>query len=429
MSAEALTGGIPLEELLRVLFFQAGFNTAVVVAGTAALGLAGGTVGTFLLLRRRALVSDALSHATLPGIAVAFLIGAALGLPGRSLPLLLAGAVVSGVLGLLTVQALARHTRLTEDSAIGAVLSVFFGLGIVLISYIQNLELAGQAGLKTFILGQTAAMARGEAIAIGLLAAGAAAAVALLFKEFRALAFDPGFAAVQGWPVARLDLALMGLATLVTVIGLQTVGLILVVALLIIPPAAARFWTDRLALMTWLAAGIGALSGWLGATLSALLPKMPAGAVIVLVAGFFFLLSFLFAPARGLAAAALRGLALRAGYAERAALVRLLAAEGGAPAPVLAAPLRLALAARGHLRGGRLTGRGRAAARRAERNRRLWERFLIDHPTLLPGQLRWGIDDIDEALPGDLVRLLEERDAQERNALARQAPAPGRLAS
>lgn len=395
-----------IDEALRILTFQSGFNTAVVVAGTAALGMAGGTVGTFLMLRRRALISDALSHATLPGIAVAFLIGAALGLPGRSLPLLLAGAVASGVLGLLTVQALVRHTRLTEDSAIGVVLSVFFGLGVVLLSLIQNLELGGQAGLKTFILGQTAAMARGEAIAIGLLAATVAGAVALLFKELRLLTFDPGFGAVQGWPIGRLDLALMGLATLVTVIGLQTVGLILVVALLIVPPAAARFWTDRLATMTVAAAVIGALSGWLGASLSALLPKLPAGAVIVLVAGAMFVASFLFAPARGLVAVGLRRAALRLTFAERRALATLLAggSVGGGPALVL----RL----RGHLRDGRLTGRGRAAARAAERNRRLWERFLHDYPALVPSQANWGIDPIDEVLPRDMVRLLEEGGAR-----------------
>lgn len=394
-----------IDEAIRILTFQAGFNSAVVVAGTAALGLAGGTVGSFLLLRRRALVSDALSHATLPGIAVAFLIGAALGLPGRSLPLLLAGAVVSGVLGLLTVQWLVRHTRLTEDSAIGAVLSVFFGLGIVLLSLIQTLELGGQAGLKTFILGQTAAMAQGEAIAIGLLAAGAAAAVAMLFKELRALAFDPGFAAVQGWPVARLDLALMGLATLVTVIGLQTVGLILVVALLIIPPAAARFWTDRLSVLTIAAAVIGALSGWLGATLSALLPKLPAGAVIVLVAGAIFLVSFLFAPARGLLAVGFRNGRLRLSFAERRALAGLLAGRK------VDGPLALWLRLRGFTRDGRLTTRGEVAARAAERNRRLWDRFLADYPALVPAHANWGVDPIDEVLPGDMVRLLEERAA------------------
>ncbi|AIB10469.1 manganese transporter [Azospirillum argentinense] len=390
---------------MRILTFQSGFNSAVVVAGTAALGLAGGTVGTFLLLRRRALVSDALSHATLPGIAIAFLVGAALGLPERSLPLLLAGAVASGVVGLLTVQALSRFTRLTEDSAIGAVLSVFFGLGVVLLSVIQNLELGGQAGLKTFILGQTAAMAQGEAIAIGLLAAGAALAVALLFKELRVLAFDPGFAAVQGWPVGALDLALMGLATLVTVIGLQTVGLILVVALLIIPPAAARFWTDRLPALTVAAAVIGALSGWLGAALSALLPKLPAGAVIVLVAGGFFLLSFLFAPARGLVAAALRQGRLRLTFAERRALADLL--DGRPVEGSVALWLRL----RGYIRDGALTPAGQTAAGAAARDRRLWERFLADYPALLPAHANWGVDPIDSVLPGDMVRLLEERSA------------------
>ncbi|MBB3262870.1 manganese/zinc/iron transport system permease protein [Azospirillum sp. OGB3] len=393
------------DEALRILTFRSGFNSAVVVAGTAALGLAGGTVGTFLLLRRRALVSDALSHATLPGIAVAFLVGAALGLPERSLPLLLAGAVASGVVGLLTVQALTRFTRLTEDSAIGAVLSVFFGLGVVLLSVIQNLELGGQAGLKTFILGQTAAMAQGEAIAIGLLAAGAALAVALLFKELRVLAFDPGFAAVQGWPVGALDLVLMGLATLVTVIGLQTVGLILVVALLIIPPAAARFWTDRLPALTVAAAVIGALSGWLGATLSALLPKLPAGAVIVLVAGGFFLLSFLFAPARGLVAAALRQGRLRLTFAERRALTDLL--DGRPVEGSVALWLRL----RGYIRDGALTPAGQTAAQAAARDRRLWERFLADYPALLPAHANWGVDPIDSVLPGDMVRLLEERSA------------------
>ena len=392
-----------LEEAWRVVTLQAGFNTAVVVAGTAALGMAGGTVGTFLLLRRRALVSDALSHATLPGIAAAFLLGVWLGLPGRSLPLLLAGAAVSGVLGVLTIQALVRFTRLTEDSAIGAVLATAFGLGVVLLSHIQSLQVGGQAGLAHFILGQTAAMAQNEAIAMGVLALAAAGTVALLFKELRLVAFDSGFAHGQGWPVQRLDIALMALATLVTVIGLQTVGLILVVALLIVPPAAARFWTERLGAMTVIAAAFGALSGWLGATLSALFPKLPAGAVLVLVAGAFFLVSFLFAPARGLAAAALRSARLRLAMAEQQALRRLLVGTAVSPA------MARWLAVRGYWRNGALTGSGRVAARAAERNRRLWERFLIEHPSLAPATPDWGIAPIDRVLPADLVRLLEER--------------------
>lgn len=401
-----------LAEALRLLTLQAGFNSAVVVAGTACLGIAAGLVGTFMLLRRRALVGDALSHATLPGIAAAFLVATALGMDGRSLPVLLTGAVISGILGVLAIQAITHWTRLTEDVAIGAVLSVFFGLGIVLLSYIQNLSTGGQAGLKTFILGQTAAMNSDEMRAIAVLALGAAAAVALLFKEFRLVALDAAFAHAQGWPVQTIDRVLMALVTLVTVIGLQTVGLILVVALLIVPPAAARFWTDRLATMTVIAAVIGAVSGWIGATLSALFPRLPAGGVIVLVAGGLFTVSFLFAPARGVVAVALRTLRLRLAYAEQVALCRLLAAAGpGGGDAGLSRLLAGWLRTRGLVtrRDGAvaLTGRGRQAALAAERNFRLWERFLVRYPALVPMHSHWGIDPIDRVLPVDLVRELE----------------------
>lgn len=393
-------------DVIATLTLQAGFNSAVVVAGTACLGVAAGVIGSFMLLRKRALVSDALSHATLPGIALAFLAATWLGLEGRSLPVLLAGALVSGALGVLAIQAISRHTRLPEDAAIGAVLSVFFGVGVVLLSHIQTLPTGNQAGLKTFILGQTAAMNRTEAAAIAALALAAVAASALLFKEFRLLCFDPDFAAGQGWPTRRIDLALMGLTTLVTVIGLQTAGLILIIALLIVPPAAARFWTERLGVMVVVAAALGGASGWIGASLSALVPRLPAGAVIVLVAGALFVASFLFAPARGVVATAWRQARLRLAYAEQAALAGRLA--GDPPSRAMGPWLRL----RGWLRGEDLTDRGLAAARAAERNRRLWERFLMRYPTLVPGQANWGIDPIDRVLPRDLVRELEELPAE-----------------
>ncbi len=319
-------------EILATVTLRAGFNSAVVVAGTACLGIAAGVIGSFMLLRKRAMVSDALSHATLPGIAMAFLVATALGMEGRSLPVLLTGALFSGVLGVLAIQAISRHTRLPEDAAIGAVLSVFFGVGVVLLSHIQTLATGNQAGLKTFILGQTAAMNRNEAMAIAGLALAALAACVLLFKEFRLLCFDPGFAAGQGWPTVRIDLTLMGLTTLVTVIGLQTVGLILIIALLIVPPAAARFWTEKLWAMLVIAAVLGGISGWLGASLSALVPRLPAGAVIVLVAGALFLFSFLFAPARGVVATAWRQARLRLAYAEQSALTGLL--HGRPPDPI-----------------------------------------------------------------------------------------------
>ncbi|QJE73803.1 metal ABC transporter permease [Aerophototrophica crusticola] len=292
-----------------------GFNTLVVLFGATALGIASGVVGTFMLLRRRALVSDALSHATLPGIAGAFLLGAWFGVEGRSLPLLLAGAAASGVLGVLAIQAITRWTRLPEDAAIGAVLSCFFGLGIVLLSVVQGLPTGGAAGIKTFIFGQTAAMRAAEAAGLGVLALLAALVVALLFKELKLVAFDEGFARVQGWPAGRIDLALMALVTLVTVVGLQTVGLILIIALLITPPAAARFWTDSLESMVGIAALIGGLSGGIGAWLSAKYEDMPAGAVIVLTATALFTLSLLFAPKRGLLAQTWRYRRLRGAIA------------------------------------------------------------------------------------------------------------------
>jgi manganese/zinc/iron transport system permease protein len=245
-------------------------------------------------------------------------------------------------------------------------------------------------------------MNRNEAMAIAGLALAALTACVLLFKEFRLLCFDPGFAAGQGWPTVRIDLTLMGLTTLVTVIGLQTVGLILIIALLIVPPAAARFWTEKLWAMLVIAAVLGGISGWLGASLSALVPRLPAGAVIVLVAGSLFLFSFLFAPARGVVATAWRQARLRLAYAEQAALTGLL--HGRPPA---SGGMDTWLRVRGMVRDGALTARGRDAARSSERNRRLWERFLIHYPTLVPGRANWGIDPIDRVLPRDLVLELE----------------------
>jgi len=225
-----------LDRLVEALTLQAGFNSTVVIVGVSLLGLAAGVIGSFAVLRRRAMMSDTLSHATLPGIAAAFLAASAIGLDAKSLPILLVGAAVSGVVGVLLVQGIVRFSRLGEDAAMGVVLSVFFGLGMVLLTHIQNLGLANQGGLNTFILGQAAGMSRRDATSIGLVAAIVIAATTVLFKEFRLICFDRPFATLQGWPATLLDLAMMSLVTLVTVVGLYAVGLILIVALLVIPP-------------------------------------------------------------------------------------------------------------------------------------------------------------------------------------------------
>ncbi|MGA1517887.1 MAG: metal ABC transporter permease, partial [Phycisphaerales bacterium] len=297
--------------VLDTLLFRAGFNTAVVVAGTTLLGLAAGVVGLLALLRKRSLMADALGHATLPGIAIVFLAASALGAAGRSMPLLLAGAAATGIAGMLAVQAILRFTRLREDAAIAIVLSVSFAIGVVLLSIVQTTAPAGAAGIHHLIYGQTAAMRAADAIAMGSIAVLSLLAARLFLKEFALVAFDEPFARSEGWPIGGVDLAMMSLVVVVTVVGLQAVGLILVVAMLIIPAAAARFWTERLSTLLWLSAGFGAAGGYLGAVVSALLPRKPAGAVIVLVAGSIFVVSILVAPSRGLLAAAARRARLR----------------------------------------------------------------------------------------------------------------------
>ncbi|MEM6489457.1 MAG: metal ABC transporter permease, partial [Pseudomonadota bacterium] len=295
-----------MSRFAAALAFQGGYNVTLVTIGAALLGAAAGAAGTFLFLRKRALVSDALSHATLPGVALAFIAMAAAGGSGRWLPGLIAGAAVTALAGLMIVEWLTRRTRLSEDAAIGAVLSVFFGAGVVLLTVIQTLGIGQPAGLEGFLLGATAGMLASEAIMIAAAGALAAALVWALRRPMTLVAFDAEYAAASGVPVRAVDFAIMGLVLIVTVVGLKVVGLVLIIALLIIPPAAARFWSDRIDRIVLIAALIGGLAAWLGAAASASADALPTGPMIVLAAFALFLVSMLCAPLRGALAAGLR---------------------------------------------------------------------------------------------------------------------------
>ncbi len=297
--------------LFDALTLQLGYNAALVALGASALGLAAGVVGAFLYFRKRSLVSDAVSHATLPGLALAFLAMVALGGDGRTLPVLMLGSALSAWIGLLVVSWLTRRTRLREDAAIGAVLSVFFGFGIVLMTVIQSMQSGRQAGLDGFLLGSTAGMLRNDAIVIAIGGVLVLAVVWLLRRPLLLTAFDEGFAEVQGINTHRLDLALMTLVLAVTVVGLKIVGLILIVALLIIPAAAARFWSDNAVRVVLLSGVFGAVSGHVGAALSATAPSLPTGPIIVLVATALFTVSMFFAPGRGVIAGMIRHARMR----------------------------------------------------------------------------------------------------------------------
>ncbi|MEM8975620.1 MAG: iron chelate uptake ABC transporter family permease subunit, partial [Pseudomonadota bacterium] len=282
-----------MSSFLEALFLQAGYNAALVAIGALLLGVAAGVTGTFLFLRKRALVCDAVAHATLPGIGLAFIVIVLLGGEGRNLIVLMIGAAATAVAGLVIVEWMTRRTRLAEDAAIGAVLSVFFGLGVVLLTIIQTFSSGRQAGLESFLLGSTAGMLFQDAVVILIGGGIAVACVVLLRRPMTLVSFDPEYAQSYGVSVRTLDLIMMGLVTAVTVIGLKIVGLILIVAMLIIPAVAARFWTDRTDKVVVMAGAIGGASGYLGSALSASAPSMPTGPIVVLVCFALFVVSLI----------------------------------------------------------------------------------------------------------------------------------------
>ena len=411
-----------MADFFRVLLLQ-DYNTRLVVIGTVLLGIAAGTVGSMLLLRRRALVGDVISHATLPGVSVAFLVMVAAGSSGRWPPGLLIGAAIAGLCAAGLVLMIRRTTLLREDAAMAIVMSTAFGLGIALLGIIQDLPTGTQAGLESIIYGKTASMVRSDAIGIGIAAVIVVLLSMLLYKELRLLCFDEHFAGSQGWPVIGLDVALMLLGTAVTVIGLQAVGLILVLALLIIPAASARYWTDRLSVMMVTAAGLGALSAWVGVTISALVPRLPAGAIIVLSAAGFFCISLVLGPRQGLLMRSVRAWGLKR-RTDRQHLLRAtwecLEASGATTIETLVAHRswserqvrRLVHRTRHDVRvdangNVTLTDAGQRAAESIVRNHRLWELFLIEHADIAPSHVDRDADEIEHVLGTSLVRELE----------------------
>ncbi|MDF1808322.1 MAG: iron chelate uptake ABC transporter family permease subunit [Phycisphaerales bacterium] len=404
---------VDANSIIETLTLQGGFNTNAVILGTSLLGVAAGVIGAFALLRKRSLTADALSHATLPGIAAAFLISSALGFSGRSMPVLMLGAAISGILGVACIHLILQHTRLKEDAAIGIVLSVFFGVGIVLLSVVQSSTSGSAAGLNHYIYGQTAAMIRSDAYLMGGIGIIASLIALIMLKEFMVVCFNESFARSMGMPVWLIDSIMLALVVLITVAGLQAVGLILIVAMLIIPPAAARFWTDRLWKLVLFSALIGGLSGYSGATISALFPRKPAGSVIVLVAGSIFILSMLFAPTRGVLADTIRRIRLRVRIARDHVLESLYEIEighVGIEHPKAASWLIQLLCFKGWIERNNgklnLTETGRTQGQRIHRNHLLWEQYLVSYADIAPTHVDWSVDQVEHVLSDELIHAL-----------------------
>jgi len=271
------------------------FTLRTIALGALVLGITSGVLGAFAVLRRQSLLGDVLSHAALPGICIGFLVSG----ERKPLPILL-GALVAAVIAALFMLLLSRASRIKEDAALGSVLSWFFAIGTVLLTFIQNQNNAGQSGLDSFLFGQAAAILPEDVVVMSLVGLVAVGLVVLLWKEVKLVTFDPDFARSVGLPTTLIDAGITALVAFAVVIGLEMVGVVLMSAMLIAPAAAARQWTDRLGVMVVLSALFASASGVIGARISAAGEGLSTGPIIVLIASAFALVSILFAPGRGL---------------------------------------------------------------------------------------------------------------------------------
>ena len=271
------------------------YTLRTVAIGTAVLGILSGALGSFAVLRRQSLLGDAISHAALPGIAIAYMLTRS-----KSTIILILGAAIAGWVATLFIIAIVRNTRIKEDAALGTVLSVFFGFGLVLLTFIQRQPDASQAGLDKFLFGQAATLLQRDVISMAILAFIVLIILSLFWKEFKLLSFDPSFGMSMGFPIHRLEILLTALIVIAIVLGLQTVGVVLMSAMIVAPAAAARQWTNKLSVMVILSGLFGAFAGVGGALVSSSYSKVPTGPAIVLVISAVVIASLLFASERGL---------------------------------------------------------------------------------------------------------------------------------
>lgn len=441
-------------DLFRVLTLQ-DYNTRLVLCGTLLFGTCGGSVGALMLLRKKSLVGDVASHAALPGICLAYLILELLSPGAGKTPLwLLIGAALGATSGLLCAGLIQRSRLIKEDAALGIVLSVFFGLGVVFLSIVQSLPTGSAAGLSEFVFGKAAALTAADVTSIGFASLIVLAICGLLFKEFSLLCFDEAYAASLGWPTRKLDLMLTALVVSVTVIGMPSVGLLLVVAQLVIPPTSARFWTDRHGPFTIISGFLGGLSSAIGILASAVVPRLAAGAIIVLSGTAIFAISLFFGTRRGViwrwlhqadshrrigqldllracfeilegnlasnptASDESRSAAMHEHDLTTMAISceQLQQARSWSPGrlrQILAAAQRqgsIRQDADGHYR---LTTEGMRLARRAARNHRLWELYLIHFAQTAPSRVDREADEIEHVLEPELIEQLETLLAQD----------------
>jgi manganese/zinc/iron transport system permease protein len=260
-----------------IAWIGAGYTLAIVTAGATLLGATAGLLSPFTMLRRQSLLGDVMSHAALPGIATMFLA------TKTTHPLLLmVGGAIASILGVLCVVVVTHVTRLKRDTMLGIVLSVFFGAGVILMTVIQKKQIASQSILNNFLFGNASTLRLNDVMLAAILLCVVIAIIALWWKEWRLALFDADFCYAVGYSPLLLDIALTMLTACVVVVGLQSVGILLMSSLLIAPGAAARQWTYSLKPLVFLSLFFGAGAGASGALMSSVARGLPTGPVIVL---------------------------------------------------------------------------------------------------------------------------------------------------
>lgn len=271
------------------------YTTQMVLLGTALLGLASGIAGTFAVLRKESLIGDGLSHAALPGVVIAFLLTGI-----KDIEVLIAGAALSSIAAAWLITITVENSKIKFDGALATILSAFFGLGMVLLTYVQSLNNAGQAGLSKFIFGQAATILARDVYITSAAALIIIVLTALFWKELKLISFDVEYAKTLQIPVTFTLILYRSLLIMTIIIGIQSVGAILISSLLIAPAVGARQWTNKLGTMCILAGFFGMLSAMGGTIWSTSVQKLPTGPAIIVILSVIVLLSLIFAPNRGI---------------------------------------------------------------------------------------------------------------------------------
>jgi manganese/zinc/iron transport system permease protein len=398
-------------------------NIRFVAFGSVLLTASSAIVGSFTFLNKKSLIGDAIAHAVLPGICLGFMVSQT-----KNPLILILGAFITGWLSLIAVEFITSRTRIKEDTAIGLILSVFFGIGVVMLTIIQKSGNAAQSGLDHFLFGKAAALVGSDLMAFGAVALILLVVVYFLFKEFALLAFDKDYAASIGLPVKRIELVLTSLIVLAVVIGIQAVGVVLMAAILITPAAAARFWTNKITLMIMLASLFGGISGLSGAYISYIAPAMPTGPWIVIVISTIAFISFFFAPERGIISRLWRQRSIRKTINDenilkalyqlgeenkdfvRAHMPEEVLRKRRMPLDKLTKILKR-LRNQGYVErlgsGWQMTAEGKARAQRVVKIHRLWELYLTTELRIAPDHVHDDADTIEHLLTPELEAELE----------------------